>query len=535
MAFWGVEVKPGKPYSHSFEDAPGRIHLTQATLGSGSSTKKSTVQCQVGDKDPIYLCTLLPDRTESCPLNLEFEEDEIVTFSIIGQQSIHLSGIYLGAGHDAEGDDYYSDSYEDIEGTDTDESTDYNSEEDEYDDDFIDDSDAHMFPPSPVPNSGVVIEEIVDDEKPANSSKPKHAKQGQNNEEGNTDWQIIAKSGTGVPVLESEDEDGFPISSPAKSKSSVQKTEIRAEKNVDKVNDINKAKEDVTNLKRKVDHILQDGKPERTTEEVKNHSHSSDEFVPEIGIEGKKEKKKSKKTKNGEKVHEGNISSDKPGTKIGDTATEHDEKPNDDNGSDAQQANGDDSEKKKKKKKKKKTKTLDSEADATLGQNVTDKDTSSMEIEEKTESQPSKTRTFPNGLVIEELAMVKPDGKRASPGKKVSVRYVGKLKKNGQIFDSNIGRAPFKFRLGTGIGQVIKGWDVGVNGMRVGDKRRLTIPPSMGYGASGAGSKIPPNSWLVFDVELIDAKGLGARRNFAGNGSELKWKELCEKTLVIEV
>ncbi|KAJ0620339.1 putative peptidylprolyl isomerase [Helianthus annuus] len=75
------------------------------------------------------------------------------------------------------------------------------------------------------------------------------------------------------------------------------------------------------------------------------------------------------------------------------------------------------------------------------------------------------------------------------------MRYIGKLKKNGKIFDSNIAKAPFKFRLGAG--EVIAGWDVGVKGMRVGEKRRLTIPPSMGYGARGAGSAIPPNSWLV--------------------------------------
>ncbi|PQM37489.1 peptidyl-prolyl cis-trans isomerase FKBP53 [Prunus yedoensis var. nudiflora] len=118
---------------------------------------------------------------------------------------------------------------------------------------------------------------------------------------------------------------------------------------------------------------------------------------------------------------------------------------------------------------------------------------------EKTNGKPSKVRTFGNGLVIEDLSMGQPDGKRASPGQKVSVRYIGKLK-NGKIFDSNVGGPPFKFRLG--IGQVISGWDVGVNGMRVGDKRRLTIPPEMGYGRERAG-KIPPNSWLVFDVELV--------------------------------
>ncbi|KAI3816245.1 hypothetical protein L1987_15938 [Smallanthus sonchifolius] len=120
------------------------------------------------------------------------------------------------------------------------------------------------------------------------------------------------------------------------------------------------------------------------------------------------------------------------------------------------------------------------------------------------EAKPTQVRTFPNGLVIEELQMGKPNGKRADPGKKVSnsMCYIGKLKKNGKIFDSDIGKAPFKFCLG--VGEVIAGWDVGVKGMRVGDKRRLTIPPAMGYGAKGAGSAISPNSWLVFYVELVD-------------------------------
>lgn len=71
----------------------------QATLGSGASTKKSILQCEVGDRKPIYLCTLLPDRLETCPLNLEFEEDDKVTFSIIGPQSVHLSGFFYEDGY----------------------------------------------------------------------------------------------------------------------------------------------------------------------------------------------------------------------------------------------------------------------------------------------------------------------------------------------------------------------------------------------------------------------------------------------------
>ena len=92
-------------------------------------------------------------------------------------------------------------------------------------------------------------------------------------------------------------------------------------------------------------------------------------------------------------------------------------------------------------------------------------------------------------------------GTEATAGHNVSVNYTGRLL-TGKQFDSSIGRAPFKFMLGGG--QVIKGWDQGVAGMKVGGKRQLVIPPHLGYGAEGAGGGlIPGNATLVFDVELL--------------------------------
>ncbi|MGH9678523.1 MAG: FKBP-type peptidyl-prolyl cis-trans isomerase [Candidatus Acidiferrales bacterium] len=93
-------------------------------------------------------------------------------------------------------------------------------------------------------------------------------------------------------------------------------------------------------------------------------------------------------------------------------------------------------------------------------------------------------------------------GAAAVPGSTVKVHYTGWLT-NGQKFDSSVDRGePFSFTLGAG--QVIKGWDEGVAGMKVGGKRQLRIPPDLGYGASGTGGVIPPNATLIFDVQLLD-------------------------------
>ncbi|MFA4874820.1 MAG: FKBP-type peptidyl-prolyl cis-trans isomerase [bacterium] len=99
-------------------------------------------------------------------------------------------------------------------------------------------------------------------------------------------------------------------------------------------------------------------------------------------------------------------------------------------------------------------------------------------------------------------------GTVATAGKTVLVDYTGWLDesgKKGKKFDSSLDRnQPFSFKLGGGM--VIKGWDEGVAGMKVGGKRTLMIPASLGYGARGAGAAIPPNANLIFDVELLDVK-----------------------------
>lgn len=94
----------------------------------------------------------------------------------------------------------------------------------------------------------------------------------------------------------------------------------------------------------------------------------------------------------------------------------------------------------------------------------------------------------------------------ASARDEVQVHYTGSLKSDGTVFDSSLKRGqPISFTLGAG--QVIKGWDQGIQGMCIGEKRKLTIPSELGYGARGAGGVIPPNADLVFTVELVGIKG----------------------------
>jgi hypothetical protein len=100
---------------------------------------------------------------------------------------------------------------------------------------------------------------------------------------------------------------------------------------------------------------------------------------------------------------------------------------------------------------------------------------------------------------------VKGTGRVAKPGNTLSVHYTGLLGEKGKSFDSSLKRGK-PIQLTLGAGQVIKGWDIGLEGMREGEKRRLIIPPALAYGKEGSGDKIPPDSKLVFDVELLSVK-----------------------------
>ncbi|KAK1286340.1 Peptidyl-prolyl cis-trans isomerase FKBP53 [Acorus calamus] len=485
MAFWAAIVKPGSPYTHSPDDPRGRLRITQAALGKrGGSSPKSqcTLECKVGDMNPVILCHLSSEKLLQ-KMEVEFDEDNDVVFSVAGHGSVHLVGHFVDSGHHpcGHGDEFESDGEEGT-GTESDASSD-DDESDEFDiafdhDDSEDDEDLEMFSASPRrPNSGVVIEEILDDEKLVNGKDKKNLqkkkiKKDSDNGVDSSQRQIVVKGNNETEGIESEDEDGFPISSSLRNKIE----------------------------QKPVDEALKKGMKKRKTDDME----CDDGRDAELGKKGNMKKKKEKAMKERSSGSTDAIG-DKPaegGTHVADANLP---------GGDLKEIETADTitdeiqQKRKKKKNKKGKVSKDVSNTETKESDVVkvDKEIGSVKETEMEKSKVrSKARTYSNGMVIEDLLMGQPNGKRASAGSKVSVFYIGKLQ-NGKIFDSNIGQRPFKFRLG--VGQVIKGWDVGVTGMRIGDKRRLTIPPSMGYGSKSMG-RIPGNSWLLFDVELVDVQ-----------------------------
>ncbi|XP_015696517.1 peptidyl-prolyl cis-trans isomerase FKBP53-like isoform X2 [Oryza brachyantha] len=414
MAFWGVEVKAGKPYTHRHDPSHGRLRICQATLGSCDSAARTVVQCNVGSKTPIILCSLNPKLAEMCHLEVELEEDDEVVFSVLGQSSIHLSGYYIrSSGRSSAGDDE-SESYgEDIGESDTDKE--FNASDDSYESDFIDDSDievsedkckSHSVHDGDLCSTPDHHKEKGTVEKRRRLKKKHPADTSDDNKDDSPYKPAVRRNPNSIFASDTEDEDGMPISvSVAKKENAKDIDETKypnGESNDEKKNNGTK--------KRKSDAISQDHAP-----------------LLDLTDDGLLVSKQEGRTK--------------------------------------------------KKSKKKGGKQL--------------------EVEDGKQS--NKIRTLEDGLIVEDLLTGNLDAEMASNGSKVYIKYVGTLQ-DGKIVESNIGEKPCKFKLGAG--KVIRGWDVGISGMRVGDKRKLTIPPSMCYGSKAVG-EVPKNSTIIYEIELV--------------------------------
>ncbi|KAK1372250.1 Peptidylprolyl isomerase [Heracleum sosnowskyi] len=567
MAFWGTEVKSGKPFSLKYNDGlRKRLHISQATLAAGNAKQTCLVQCSVGHKSPVLLGALLPKKTESLQLNLEFDEDEDVVFSVIGPRSVHLTGFYPNAAPNVNDDE--SESYgEDIANSENEEFV-SQSDEDEYEDSFIDDDDdLEVILPSPTSTHGVAD----DVDKKRNKKKPnkplKKRSQVVESDDESISWNL--NSGSCIRwACVSDSADKLPISSMCKNKK-VGKNTVRndpkrptkkgkgvsseviildsddhsdpdhkANKSEAKANDIVIGQDPIiayeidvdpdannrrSNLLPSPELGLESGvKPKKRKEcskeenipdensdnQEKNYLQAdtgADDMNQDLRVGKENVRRPSNKTSETgflagsliPTVEEGSHKPKKKGRKREEenkTPTENDLVPE-------RKADENTFEKAAKKKKQKiKVEKNDEDMDVPVSFNG-EKENSINEVqEEKIISGSSRVRTLSNGLVIEDLEKTKSDGKAAALGRKLKVRYTAKLKENGEIIDSN-GKAPYRFRLGDE--NVMEGWNIGLDGMRAGDKRRLVVPPSLGVGSKGTAENVQPDSSVIYDVELL--------------------------------
>ncbi|XP_073150780.1 peptidyl-prolyl cis-trans isomerase FKBP43-like isoform X3 [Henckelia pumila] len=602
MAFWGVEVKPGKPVTHACEKARGRLRISQATLGISDATKKSLVQCNVGNRSPVLLCALLPNSTESCHLDLEFEEADDVVFSVIGPRSVYLTGYYVQRNPQS---NTHSDTESygmDIENSHT-EGSSYDSADDKYENSFIDDDELQVSPPSPVSSDKdeamlddnrmhdgkgrqenrkkkyQVIESDSEDDngyllsvfKNKRSPKTTMSKDGKNfaqvTEHTCSKFEnggIFGSESTGKassPDVNIEPESLSGAKLPFLHKGTKQKNKkleiVKELETDDKVlsND-EKALTDINCLGNKVEvNIIDQNLPmshvndkmqslDVAKAKKKRKEYSEEEKVGEVeaptnlmeigancstttpksGAENGQKSKKRKKDVQLErtlaegtdsKCHnipkydefkQGLLNAGSVSNELLEANEKHEEQKNDNLiTTNSELLASDQKTNKKIRKKKQKKPEGDGGSDVFTSKMTDNKENTTMKYEHQTAMAPIQERALSNGLIIEEVAHGPPDGKVAAPGKKVKIYYTAMLKDSGRIFDSNVGKPACKFLLGDK--EVIGGWNLGIDGMRVGDKRRLVIPPSMGYGKHGAGENAPPNSWLVYEVELASVRG----------------------------
>ncbi|KAK9836711.1 hypothetical protein WJX74_006503 [Apatococcus lobatus] len=440
MAFWGLEVKPGKmaPYVPPPESA--RLRVSNVCLDDSEVKGEATavLSCKGEEDQRFCLCSLRAPARESTTLDLMF--DGYTEFSVKGTAAVHLTGYFVP--DDPEDDPELADQgalqqllaqrYAQMErdGEDMDEDDD-SDEDDDYDSDMEDMSEEDDSDEDLEAEPSVRIEELPNDDVQL-ASPIKQA----NGAASLKEQAKAAASHPAKPALKaSAAGDAAAAANAAAGKSQAGGADTLPVPVV--------AKDEIALKKRRASEDPAEAAQKRAKSEVAAAPTAAAMPDSMAGLSKSQQKKLKKKLQN-----QGGPASSVAAAGAAPAA-----------------------------------------AAATLAQEVP--------------TGKQKVRKFENGFQIEDLVMGQPDGPLAKPGQKVFVKYRGTLT-SGKCFDETKGKSTFGFRLGTG--EVIKGWDRGVAGMRVGDKRRLTIPPQMAYGAQGSPPDIPRNATLKFDVELVNVK-----------------------------
>ncbi|KAL6653245.1 hypothetical protein ACP70R_012170 [Stipagrostis hirtigluma subsp. patula] len=522
MAFWGVEVKPGEPYIHR-PSAGRRLKICQAMLGNYGDAGWNFLECNVGDKGPVKLCALNPSKDLMCHLYLEYEEKENVVLSVSGNSSIHLSGYYIAYpngdhGHCSDKLAAKSAIQRENQGDEVDGKT-------------------HAPPKEPITGEAGSKDD-------ASSKEPMVIKAAVKNN-ASPKGPIVSEadgrndaSAKGPIVSEADGKKDaspkVPIVSGADDKNDASPKESMVSE-VDVKNDVSPKESIVNEADAKNDgspkeHIAgeADGKNDASPKEplaseadvkndnspkelivreacFKNDTSSKNDAYPKEPMVGEADDKNDVPLKESMVSEDGNYDDEGLPIRASPAKRRATEKRNSkisrkdhvliDQNLDMGQLND-----------KKDSKIIDEGFVFTGATELQDTKKRNEDVEHcgsvHAGKGPINKITPSEGLIVEDLDVGKPKGKIASAGRKVTVKYVCKLM-DGQTVSPMEGNNSCNFKLGAG--EVIPGLDLGVSGMRIGDKRKLTIPPALGYGEKGEG-EIPANSWLIYEVELTKVK-----------------------------
>jgi len=449
--FWGLLLEEGKFYSQKVTKS---FHVSMAALEpSGKGGSPVTVNLEQDGMDFI-LCTLKEESLYQQPLDLNFAENDEIKFFLSGKGTVHLTGFVVS---------------------------------DEESDEELEEEESDAEPPQ---LTEAVTEKPKEAEKISEKKAVKEAKDEseESDEESDEDSDEDSEEDTSPPKTKKPavpDKKVKPEKKPEKPAEA--KKEEKAEEDSDEDDsddDDSDDEEAVIDFKKLMQAASSDDDDDDDVDMEEMDDEEEEESDDDSSEEEESPPKKAKKTppvtpnaesskgKKDKKTPEAKKEVKKEKVKAAPEPVKSGKKRKE---IDSPQVNGVETSSKKNKKNKK------------------DK--------EKVEDSPQvKTpkRSIKGGIVVEDLKVG--TGPEAPSGKYVNVYYSGKLKSNSKVFDANTSGKGFKFRLGGG--EVIKGWDLGVVGMKVGGKRRLTVPYKMAYGEKGCAPEIPPKADLVFDVEL---------------------------------
>jgi len=484
--FWGVVLKPEKRYEQLVEEP---FHISKACIEPSTSKGTTSVFIEVDDEEFI-ICNLT-DKILNENLDLNFNFGDKIVFRTSGNGTVHLTGYNIV---EDDGPGFGDDSSDDESGEDEEVPQLVNGKNKRKRSSAT--SDELMIPSKKSNKDMSPLDKLLADKKKAPGTAEQEKKQAEDLRK-----KLNAKKGETEDI---EDTDGEDDSDGEEEEGSDEEDFID-----DEAGEEEEADSD------------DDGEEEEEEEDME--TESPEKSSPEKKLKKEIESPKKSSSEKEQKKNEAPAAKKKEISPKKEKKTEV--KPPETPETSKSESSPTETQSAKKKKKKNKKKNKENETNTTnapaeneqktgqdktpLAQTKPGQEKTPGATGDKTDKTPGKTgkpektpgktpkRTLKGGLMVEDLKIG--NGPDAKKGKMIGMYYDGKLKSNQKRFDATLNGKPFKFRLGSG--EVIKGWDVGIEGMKVGGKRRLTVPPQLAYGASGAPPDIPPNATLIFDVE----------------------------------